>query len=1224
MTYAKLVGFSIEFDDEVVEFGRKEKCFGKGIESGENVSLKKLERKNLSSDSYADYNVRSEVSGKGSKIPNVSGGFGLSVKKKKEVRSSKVDKLNLLDVKVGELALSVEKSKGSSKGKLVLKEDPDWSPQKSNVVRESWNLVHSHNPNHSLEGDDAVNVSRPVVQALPAVGSGLWTLGEIKTRTPRKSTKRKHTLQKYFGVYVRKPVVQALPALGWTPPGLSVSTRKRNIQRYFIEEDGAAGVSEPIVQAIAAPHSLKDIFSSSGWKVSSGAGGTNPIYVSPSGSVYESLLEALKAFSQQNSKCKVECVSSQLAASSRRSVTKKSCINMEIQRKNSSASEPTDSVVPEKADADLQQDKKLHTVKGSVLVESSHSSEDDCLSREKNGSEYCSVVRTLNEQNNNDKVHLHMELQGLRRSDRINGRHVPVDCEFDMEMFDGDDDFDLSNSVCILRNENLPESYDLENDKASYAWPGRMKFKEVYEVLACCVAEDEAQFCDSVDKMVQNMPSSYIPGEGMEDSPLSDFIIHRVPEVVTLSMEDERGNSCSADACLNNGTTKSDSGSVLIEDGLDTDSAMYQDGPLVGTWSSTRIDGRHIAEEGETDIAKWGVDESRNSYHFVIAGMTKENQSTTISQEHDFQREPPTIGNNILLKETSPSKLDSQKPENQLDDLTLCQPNPVATKTDEIKTSVSKKCSPLLKRNLVPKTRVAPSASKRKSTGGGGRSRGKRKRKRSRVCGLRVRRTGKAERVENVLIETKLTILSWLIDMGTMVENEKVVYNTKNGKGKMLKGCVTRGGIWCNCCKKVLSLLEFEAHAGSNLHQAWNNTCLMSGKSLMQCQSEAWDQEKKQKKIGFKTVGVGDTDCSDDMCAVCCDGGHLMCCDGCPSTFHQECLMLKSLPDGNWYCPFCTCAFCMRNDCGQDICNGTMKLLSCDQCGCKYHMDCVCENDLENMGSMYKAYCGKHCEKLDLCLSQILGIKSSIGGNFAWTLLRRLDEEAGGSNQKQSYITECNVKLSLALLALYECFDPLVDSRTGLDMIVQAVYSCGSNFNRLNYEGFYTVILEKDEEIISVATLRLHGTRVAEMPFIGTRPIYRRQGMCRRLLQAIEEMLSSFHVEKLIIPAIPDLLETWMTSFSFKPLEPCHHDEIRNLSMVLFAETTLLQKPIYNRPTLSDGNQVGVDSNVGKIMEGSQRFLNYSNDVTISICRSSEYVGQEFEDALWSYEEIRV
>ncbi|KAK9539220.1 hypothetical protein VZT92_004339 [Zoarces viviparus] len=46
---------------------------------------------------------------------------------------------------------------------------------------------------------------------------------------------------------------------------------------------------------------------------------------------------------------------------------------------------------------------------------------------------------------------------------------------------------------------------------------------------------------------------------------------------------------------------------------------------------------------------------------------------------------------------------------------------------------------------------------------------------------------------------------------------------------------------------------------------------------------------------------------NDDECAVCKDGGELICCDGCPRAFHLTCLdpPLTSIPSGTWRCEWC-------------------------------------------------------------------------------------------------------------------------------------------------------------------------------------------------------------------------------------------------------------------------------------------------------------------------------
>ncbi|KAG2681711.1 hypothetical protein I3760_11G156700 [Carya illinoinensis] len=139
----------------------------------------------------------------------------------------------------------------------------------------------------------------------------------------------------------------------------------------------------------------------------------------------------------------------------------------------------------------------------------------------------------------------------------------------------------------------------------------------------------------------------------------------------------------------------------------------------------------------------------------------------------------------------------------------------------------------------------------------------------------------------------------------------------------------------------------------------------------------------------------------------------------------------------------------------------------------------------------------------------------------------------------------------------------MVDPRTGIDMIPQVLYNWASDFARLNFYGFYSVVLEKDGVLISVASIRVHGTTVAEMPLIVTCSQYRRQGMCRRLMVAIEEMLISFKVEKLVIAAIPDVVETWTEGFVFKLLDDNEKKNLNKINLMVFPGTIFLKKHLY-------------------------------------------------------------
>lgn len=155
-----------------------------------------------------------------------------------------------------------------------------------------------------------------------------------------------------------------------------------------------------------------------------------------------------------------------------------------------------------------------------------------------------------------------------------------------------------------------------------------------------------------------------------------------------------------------------------------------------------------------------------------------------------------------------------------------------------------------------------------------------------------------------------------------------LVHKVKKDGTYYFGGLATRDGVCYHCCKKIMTLSEFEHHAGSHLFQPWYNICLDYGKSLMQCQTEVWEREKKLRRVDLHIVRFNGFDLSDDTCRVCVDGENLICYNGCPSTFHQVCIMLKDFPEGRWHCPYCICTIQLIAEGGSDRVNQT-SLFTC-------------------------------------------------------------------------------------------------------------------------------------------------------------------------------------------------------------------------------------------------------------------------------------------------------
>lgn len=100
-----------------------------------------------------------------------------------------------------------------------------------------------------------------------------------------------------------------------------------------------------------------------------------------------------------------------------------------------------------------------------------------------------------------------------------------------------------------------------------------------------------------------------------------------------------------------------------------------------------------------------------------------------------------------------------------------------------------------------------------------------------------------------------------------------------------------------------------ESHAGGG---CLGPGCLHLYSFLQEKEGIQW--EPKDDPEEEEEGGCEEEDDHMEFCRVCKDGGELLCCDACPSSYHLHCLNppLPEIPNGEWLCPRCTVSVTAR------------------------------------------------------------------------------------------------------------------------------------------------------------------------------------------------------------------------------------------------------------------------------------------------------------------------
>uniref|UniRef100_A0AAR2JNI4 DNA helicase n=1 Tax=Pygocentrus nattereri TaxID=42514 RepID=A0AAR2JNI4_PYGNA len=106
--------------------------------------------------------------------------------------------------------------------------------------------------------------------------------------------------------------------------------------------------------------------------------------------------------------------------------------------------------------------------------------------------------------------------------------------------------------------------------------------------------------------------------------------------------------------------------------------------------------------------------------------------------------------------------------------------------------------------------------------------------------------------------------------------------------------------ILCDTCPRAYHLVCLDPELEKAPEGKW---------SCPHCEKEGIQWEAKDDEEEEEDAAGEEEDDHMEFCRVCKDGGELLCCDTCPSSYHIHCLNppLPEIPNGEWLCPRCMC-----------------------------------------------------------------------------------------------------------------------------------------------------------------------------------------------------------------------------------------------------------------------------------------------------------------------------